>query len=470
MDKFLADDFLLESDFAVRLYQDYASDAPIFDYHCHLPPLDLVSNRQFANLSEIWLAGDHYKWRVMRATGVDEHFITGAATPWEKFCQWAKILPSLQGNPLYHWSHLELRRFFAVDDLLNSDSAAAIWQHCNQLLSQSDFSTCSLVRRSNVWALCTTDAPSDQLEAHTQLQQNFSCGVFPTFRPDVFLNITSSTFAAAVQQLAAVTQEAINSYYALIAALQKRIDYFDQHGCRLADHGLDQLEFLPSSAGEAAAIFSKVLTGSSITTAEYHKYRTHLLLTLAAAYYRKGWVMQLHMFAARNLNQHSFSLLGADSGFDAVNSAGAITELASLLDQLVQQGQLPKCIFYSLNPNDVAPLATLIGCFQQSSCPGYLQLGAAWWFNDCESGICQQLISLAERGCLATFIGMLTDSRSLLSYPRHEYFRRILCNVIGGWVQRGVAPGDLALQGKLVADICFNNAKNYIPIDWPAPC
>lgn len=463
MKSFIHDDFLLSNQVAKELYHGYAEPMPIFDYHCHLNPQEIAENKQYRNLTEVWLGGDHYKWRAMRAAGVEEQYITGTASDREKFQKWAETMPKCIGNPLYHWTHLELKRYFGVDQLLSAETAEEIWRHCNRLLQQDDYRARGLIERSKVTALCTTDDPADTLEYHAALARDpgFKVRVLPTFRPDKAYYIERPAFGQWVARLAAVTGRTIEGFTDLQTALRQRIDFFDDMGCCVSDHALDPIVYEEGTEAEADAAFRKALRGEALSPEEIRKYKTKLLLFLGRAYAAKGWVMQLHLNCRRNNSTRMYRLLGPDTGFDAMGDYLLAEALIQFLDALDRSDELPKTILYSLNPRDNELLATIAGAFQGGGIPGKMQLGSSWWFNDHLDGMVRQLVALANTGLLSQFVGMLTDSRSFLSYTRHEYFRRILCNLLGEWVARGEAPADLNLLGKMVEDICYHNACHY---------
>ncbi|MCT2197404.1 glucuronate isomerase [Paenibacillus sp. p3-SID1389] len=461
--KFLGENFLLNSETAEKLYHQYAKELPIIDYHCHLSPQEIYENKTFRNLTEAWLDGDHYKWRVMRACGIDEELITGGADDYDKFLAWAKVVPQLLGNPLYHWTHLELQRFFGIDKLLNEETAPVIWEQANAQLQSEGFGARDLITKSKVTVVCTTDDPADSLEYHLKIKEleGFDTLVLPSFRPDKFLEINRATFKPWLAKLEAAAGKPIQNYGALLDALRERIDFFHEIGGRVSDHALDTLEYEKATLEEVEAIFAKALSQGSVTPEEERKYKSYTMVFLGKEYAARGWAMQLHIHALRNTNTAMFQRLGPDTGYDAINDGPLAEALARLLDAIEQDGGLPKTILYSLNPNDYWALASIMGSFQGGGVPGKIQFGTAWWFNDNKDGMIQQMHTLANFGVLSQFIGMLTDSRSFLSYTRHEYFRRLLCDVLGDWVERGEAPEDYALLGRIVTDICYGNAKRY---------
>ncbi|MFR9711432.1 glucuronate isomerase [Paenibacillus sp. MB22_1] len=461
--KFLGENFLLNSETAEKLYHQYTKELPIIDYHCHLSPQEIYENKTFRNLTEAWLGGDHYKWRVMRACGIDEELITGGADDYDKFLAWAKVVPQLLGNPLYHWTHLELQRFFGIDELLNEETAPIIWEQANAQLQSEGFGARDLITKSKVTVVCTTDDPADSLEYHLKIKEleGFDTLVLPSFRPDKFLEINRDTFKPWLAKLEAAAGKSIQGYGTLLDVLRERIDFFHEAGGRVSDHALDTLEYEEATLEEVEAIFAKALSQGSVTPEEERKYKSYTMVFLGKEYAARGWAMQLHIHALRNTNTAMLRRLGPDTGYDAINDGPLAEALARLLDAIEQESGLPKTILYSLNPNDYWALASIMGSFQGGGVPGKIQFGTAWWFNDNKDGMIQQMHTLANFGVLSQFIGMLTDSRSFLSYTRHEYFRRLLCDVLGDWVERGEAPEDYALLGRIVTDICYGNAKRY---------
>jgi len=463
MKSFMDENFLLSNNIAVQLYHDFAKKMPIIDYHCHLSPKEIYENKKFKNITEVWLYGDHYKWRAMRANGIKEEYITGNASDYEKFLSWAKTVPMTIGNPLYHWTHLELRRFFGIEELLNEKTAAYIWEKANNMLNEESFSARNLIQKSNVEVICTTDDPVDSLEYHQKLKEedNFSVKVLPSFRPDKGLEINRDGFLSWIQQLGEVTGISITSYSSFLQALRSRVEFFHSVGCRLSDHALDTVVYEETTTKEVETIFAKVLNGSKVDDCEEHKFKTLTLIYLGEMYAQFGWAMQFHMNALRNNNTKMYKILGPDTGYDCMNDSRIAVALVQLLDSLEQKGALPKTILYSLNPNDNHVIASIIGSFQGDGIPGKIQFGTAWWFNDTRDGMVAQMKTLANVGLLSRFIGMLTDSRSFLSYTRHEYFRRIVCNLIGEWVENGEVPNDMELSSHIVQRICYYNAKEY---------
>ncbi|MGO4371731.1 glucuronate isomerase [Paenibacillus sp. MCAF20] len=465
MKPFMDDNFLLFNETAVTLYHDYAKQMPIIDYHCHLSPQQIYENTSFSNITEAWLYGDHYKWRAMRANGAEERLVTGGegATDYERFAAWAKTVPQTIGNPLYHWSHLELRRFFDVQELINEKNAPVIWEKVNAKLATGSFKARDLIKMSNVEVICTTDDPVDSLEYHIAIKglEEFDVQVLPSFRPDKALEINRATYLPWIKQLAEVSASSIDSYDALLDALADRVKFFDEVGCKVSDHALDYVAYAETTKEEASAIFARALQGEKVSLEDEKKYKTYTLLFLGRQYAQRGWAMQLHINAARNNNARMFGKLGPDTGFDSINDSSVAYPLSRLLDALDSDDLLPNTIVYSLNANDNDVLGALIGCYQGGGVPGKIQLGSAWWFNDTKNGMLDQMNALANLGLLSRFVGMLTDSRSFLSYTRHEYFRRILCNLLGEWVENGEAPADMELLGDMVQNISYRNAKNY---------
>jgi glucuronate isomerase len=469
MKQFMDEDFLLKSKTAIRLYHDCAKNMPIFDYHCHLSPKEIAEDKSYQNITELWLGGDHYKWRAMRSNGIAEKYITGDADDKAKFMKWAETMPYCIGNPLYHWAHLELKRYFGINEVLSPETAEMIWNKCNQALQTKEFSTRNLIKRSNVQVICTTDDPLDSLEYHQAIagDPSFNVKVLPAFRPDKSLNIEKAGFTEWMRSLGKLAGYEIDTFAALKNALQQRIEFFHQHGARISDHGVDTIVYRESTEAEATAILQKALIGMEITETEIHQYKTQVMLFLGRQYASRNWTMQLHIGALRNNNQRMFKRLGPDTGFDAITNYSYAESLAKLLDKLDETTELPKTILYCLNPNDNEILGAMIGCFQSDSTPGKIQFGPAWWFNDQKDGMIRQMLALANLGLLSKFVGMLTDSRSFLSYTRHEYFRRILCDLIGEWVENGEVPDDQDLLCKIIQDICYHNAVRYFELTSP---
>lgn len=463
MKEFMNEDFLLETQAAKQLYEKYAKELPIVDYHCHINPKEIYDDRKFDNITQVWLGGDHYKWRQMRSNGVEERYITGDATDREKFQKWAETLELAIGNPLYHWSHLELKRYFGYEGCLNADTAEEVWQLCNAKLQQQDMSVRNLILKSNVKVICTTDDPTDSLEWHLRLRddKSFPTQVLPAWRPDQAMNLEKEGYLDYVKRLACASGIEIKSFADLIQALRKRMDYFAEAGCCVDDHGLEYVMYEPAAEDEIEEIYAKRLKGYVLTKLEEKKFKTAFMLEMGRACYEKNWVMQLHYGCKRDNNRSAYDTMGADTGYDCINNYTPASELTDFLNALEQEGKLPKTILYSLNPIDNAVIGTILGCFQNSNAVGKIQQGSAWWFNDNKNGMEQQMISLANLGLLANFVGMLTDSRSFLSYTRHEYFRRIMCNLIGGWVENGEYPMDEKRLAKIIRGISYENAIRY---------
>jgi len=463
LSNYLTDHFMLQSEAARHLYDSAAKNQPIFDFHCHLSPQEVWENKKFNHMTELWLGGDHYKWRAMRMNGISEHYITGDATPYEKFLAWAQTVPQLMGNPLYHWTHLELKNYFGIDTLLNPSTASEIWEKCNALLQQDEFTPRSLIKRSNVQFIGTTDDPLSNLEYHANLKadESFTTIIAPTFRPDGVLNINANGFQAWIAALQEATSIEIHSIADVIAALKLRVDFFHENGCRASDHDIPNLIYVEATEEQADAIFKKRISGEVLDVNENQIYRSFILTELGKMYGEKQWVMQLHMGAIRNNNTKMLRKLGRDAGFDSVGESNFAEGLSLYLDALDIADRLPRTILYNLNPKDNAVLAGMLGNFYEEGVPGKMQFGSGWWFNDHIDGMEKQMKDLANVGLLSHFVGMLTDSRSLISYPRHEYFRRILCNIIGDWVETGLVPRDYELLENMVANICYNNAEQY---------
>ena len=457
MKPFMDKDFLLETDTAKHLFHDIADRMPIIDYHCHLIPREIWEDRQFENITQVWLGGDHYKWRLMRSFGVEEKFITGDASDREKFQKWAETLSLAIGNPLYHWSHLELRRFFGYEGILNGDTAEAVWDLCNEKLRQPDFSARNLIVKSNVKVICTTDDPADNLEWHQKIAaDDFPVKVLPSFRPDKAMNLEKPEYLDYLAKLGGP-----KSYAELVKVLQEKLSFFVSLGCRVSDHAVESVPYAPATVAELEAIFAKRLAGVMPTAYEQKQFKTGLLLMLGRCYARYGMAMQLHFGVTRDHNRALYRILGPDAGVDAMGDPSPLRELAGFLNALNDTGELPRTILYSLNPTENAAIGTVIGCFQGPEARGKIQHGSAWWFNDHMKGMLDQMTTLASEGALATFVGMLTDSRSFLSYARHEYFRRLLCNLVGTWVEKGEYPNDEKALRTIVEGICYNNAQAY---------
>ncbi|MCM3764158.1 glucuronate isomerase [Neobacillus niacini] len=463
MKKFMDENFLLNNETAIRLYHDYAKDMPIIDYHCHLSPKEIYENKTFKNITEIWLYGDHYKWRAMRANGIDEEYITGNADDYDKFLAWARTVPMTIGNPLYNWTHLELQRFFGMDEILNEESAPQIWEKVNALLNSEGFGARDLIKKSNVEVVCTTDDPVDSLEYHLKLKQDgdFDVQVLPSFRPDKGLEINRDGYLEWVQKLQEVSGMEIATYEQFLQALEARVRFFHSVGGRVSDHAIDTMMFAETTKEDAAAIFAEALKGNKVSLEDEKKYKTYTLKFLGGLYSELGWAMQLHINALRNNNTRRFKQLGPDTGYDSINDDQIAKPLVRLLDGIEEESGLPRTIIYSLNPSDNTVIAAVIGSFQGNGIPGKIQFGTAWWFNDNKSGMLEQMQALSNLGLFTRFIGMLTDSRSFLSYTRHEYFRRLVCSLIGEWVENGEVPNDLDFLGKVVQGISYHNAKKY---------
>lgn len=466
MKTFLCEDFLLNNDIARRLYHDYAASMPIYDYHCHLNPREIAENRQFDNLGQIWLEGDHYKWRGMRSAGIPESLITGHETShYEKYQAWAKTVPMTLGNPLYHWTHLELRRPFAITGkLFSPETSEAIWHEANEKLAQPQFSARGIMQQMNVHMVGTTDDPTDSLEYHQQIAQDdtFNIEVRPSWRPDRAFKIELDGFVDYMAKLGQSADIEIHRFRDLLSALESRLNHFDKLGCVASDHGIEVLRYAPiPDESVLDTILQNRYQGKPLDELSIAQFSTAVLVWLGKQYAKRNWAMQLHIGALRNNNSRMFSLLGADSGFDSIGDHPVAYPLSRLLDEMDKSNELPRTILYCLNPRDNEVLATMIGNFQGGGIAGKIQFGSGWWFNDQKDGMLRQLEQLSQLGLLSQFVGMLTDSRSFLSYTRHEYFRRILCNMLGTWVVNGEVPHDEAMLGQLVQDICFNNAVNY---------
>ena len=447
------DDFLLDTAAAKRLYKNYAERMPLIDYHCHLDPGQIAEDKRFSDVGELFLGGDHYKWRAMRVHGVPERFITGDASFREKFFAFADVLPLCAGNPLYHWTHLELKRYFGIDEALTPESAGRIFDKCSSLLVADGYSARGLMRKSNVKTVCTTDDPADSLDAHREiLESGFEIRVLPAFRPDKAVAINKDTFLPYIEKTGVQTLSGLKAW------LSSRMDHFASRGCVLSDHGLDFISF---REGDADAVFTKALAGEKLTEEETEIYMTDMLLFLGREYSRRGWAMQLHFGTMRNNNSRAYRSLGPDTGFDAMNDGSNARKLSCLLDSLDADGSLPRTILYSLNPNDLYMLGALSGCYAEEGVRTKVQLGSAWWFNDQKDGMEAHLRALSNLGVLGDFIGMLTDSRSFVSYTRHEYFRRILCSLVGRWVENGEYPDDEESLERIISGVCYRNAAEY---------
>ncbi len=448
---FINDDFMLKTKTAKKLYNDFAKDMPIIDYHCHLVPKMIAENKNFKNAYELFLGGDHYKWRQIRTNGTDENLITGDGDDYDKFMEFAKAMPYLIGNPLYHWTHLELKRYFGIDETLSEKTCKKIWDKVNECLKKDEFKPQSLIKNSNVKVVCTTDDPMDSLEYHKQLK-DFEVKILPTFRPDKAVEIGKDTFMPYIKEIG------VKTYEQFLCWITSRIEYFHENGCRISDHAL---EYVPFAVGNAERVFNKKMNDEPLTTGEINVFKTAVIKHCAAEYTRLGWAMQLHIGALRNNNSKMYEKLGADTGYDSINDLCIAEDLGKFMDCLERDNVLPKTILYTLNPKDNYVLGTMLGCFQNGPVKGKIQFGSGWWFNDQRDGMVSQMKSLANLGMLSRFVGMLTDSRSFVSYTRHEYFRRIFCNLIGEWVENGEYPKDWETLGEIVRGVCYNNANEY---------
>ncbi|HUT31739.1 MAG TPA: glucuronate isomerase [Sedimentisphaerales bacterium] len=466
--EFISEDFLLQNEIAKILYHEHSEKMPIYDYHCHLPADKIAADHRFDNLAQIWLYGDHYKWRAMRANGVNERYCTGDARDYEKFEKWAQTVPHTICNPLYHWTHMELKDPFGIKNkLLNPETAKEIYEACSEMLRTPQFSVRNILRKMNVKLICTTEGPLDSLEHHRKIKEdNFEIKVYGALRPDKGLAVEDlSTLNAWIDKLEGVCDTEIRSFSSYIAALRERHHFFHESGCRLSDYGLETAYAEDYKEREIKSIFNKIRSGKQLDQTEQLKFKSAMMFEFTLMDYECGWVMQLHLGALRNVNTRMQRTLGPDCGFDSIGDFEVARPLAKFLDRLDKNNQLPKTILYNLNPRDNALMATMIGNFQDGSAVGKIQWGSAWWFLDQKDGMEEQMRTLSNMGLLSRFVGMLTDSRSFLSYPRHEYFRRILCNMLGADVEAGLIPADMELLGKMVEDVCFNNAKNYFPME-----
>ena len=463
MKKFMDKDFLLSNKTAAKLFHEYAEKMPVLDYHCHINPAEIAADRQFENITQVWLGGDHYKWRFMRSCGVDEKYITGDASDHDKFIKWAECLGKAVGNPLYHWSHLELQRYFGYTGILNAETAESVWKLCNKKLKSPKLSVRNIIKQSGVTLICTTDDPVDPLNFHDEIRadKSFKVQVLPAWRPDKAMNLEKETFKSYLDKLSEVSGVSITSFASLIDALRVRLDFFASKGCNVSDHALDFVMYVPATNEEIESIFKKRLEGATVTKEEELKFKTAFMLEMGREYSKRNWVMQLHYGCKRDNNTRMFEKLGPDTGYDCINTETSSVGLANFLNALEREGALPKTILYSLNPADNESIGTVLGCFQDSTAVAKIQQGSAWWFNDHIKGMTDQIKSLASLGNLSGFVGMLTDSRSFLSYTRHEYFRRILCNIIGDWVEKGKFPEDYKILGEIVEDISYYNAVRY---------
>lgn len=463
MKNFMDADFLLETETAKALYHNFAETTPILDYHCHINPKEIAEDRKFENITQVWLGGDHYKWRYMRSSGVDEKYITGDASDKEKFFKWAECVGKAIGNPLFHWSHLELQRYFGYHGVLSAKTAEEVWELCNAKLQEDSMSVRNLIRQSNVTLICTTDDPVDSLEWHQKIaaDETFEVKVLPAWRPDKAMNIEKPEYLDYLATLAKVSGIEINSFADLKAALINRMEFFNSQGCNVSDHALEYVMYAPATEEEIEAIFAKRMAGGKVTREEELQFKTAFMLFVGREYNRLDWAMQLHYGCKRDNNELQYKVLGPDTGYDCINNFAPSAQMADFLNALIKTDELPRTVIYSLNPNDNAAIGTILGCFQDSTAVAKIQQGSAWWFNDHKTGMQDQMISLANLGNLSGFVGMLTDSRSFLSYTRHEYFRRILCNLVGNWVENGEYPADMELLEEIIRGISYNNAKRY---------
>lgn len=461
-------DFLLSTETSRNIYHDYAENMPIVDYHCHISPKEIADDIRFENITQLWLGGDHYKWRLMRANGVNEAYITGNASDRDKFQKWAETIELAIGNPLYHWSHLELKRYFGYEGCLSSETAEEVWNICNEKLQDIGLSARGIIQKSNVTHLCTTDDPIDSLEYHIQIakDKSFETKVLPAFRPDEAINIEKPGFLTYLDKLSKASNIKINSFISLCEALKNRMEFFNTVGCKTSDHGLDFVMYSPASPKEIETIMNNRLAGENLSDEDILKFKTGLLIFLARENHRLNWVMQLHYGVKRDNNKRKFESLGPNTGYDCIDdSRNSSALLANFLNALDETNQLPKTILYSLNPIDNSAIDTVMGCYQDDTAIGKLQHGSAWWFNDHEKGMRDHITTLSSLSLISNFVGMLTDSRSFLSYTRHEYFRRILCDTFGTLVETGRYPRDLKILKKLVQDISYNNSINYFGFD-----
>ncbi len=460
---FLDEDFLLQTATASKLYHDFAKEMPIIDYHNHLPPDQIAQNKSFENISQIWLYGDHYKWRAMRANGVNESYCTGNKSDYEKFEKWAETVPYTMRNPLYHWTHLELQRYFDVHEILNPKTARKIYDECSAKLQTPEFAVRGLLNKMNVKVACTTDDPLDSLEYHQAIKddESIETKVLPTFRPDRFILIENPNYTSFIEKLGTIVNQEISTFLGLVAALKVRAEFFASMGGRLADHGLEQIYAANFTEEDANKVFQKTLAGQSISDAEALLFKSAILHHLGVIYHELGWTQQFHLGALRNNNSRAMRLLGPDTGWDSIGDFSQASSLSKFLGRLDEYDQLAQTIIYNLNPRDNELMATMIGNFNDGSVAGKIQFGSGWWFLDQKDGMERQMNALSNMGLLSRFVGMLTDSRSFLSFPRHEYFRRILCNLLGNEIENGELPNDIEWIGKMVQNICYNNAKEY---------
>lgn len=470
MRAFMDQDFLLETETARKLYHEFAADTPIIDYHCHIDPKEIAEDRKFENMTQVWLGRDHYKWRFMRSCGVDETYITGGASDYEKFCKWAECLGKAIGNPLFHWSHLELQRYFGYHGYFNKNTADEVWNLCNEKLQENSMSVRNIIRQSNVRFIGTTDDPIDSLEWHQKIaaDETFDAVVAPSWRPDRAMNIEKPDFAEYMEKLGACAgMKKISTFGDVKAALANRMDFFNTNGCKASDHGLESMPYHPAPEKEVEAVFAKRMAGDTLSKEEEAVYKTAFMIFMGRKCAELDWTMQMHYGCRRDNNTKMYEKLGPDTGYDCINNDTPSAQVADFLNALAVKNELPRTIIYSLNPNDNQAIGTILGCFQDSMAVSKIQQGSAWWFNDTKTGMTEQMISLANLGSLSGFVGMLTDSRSFLSYTRHEYFRRILCNLIGGWVENGEFPADMEVLQEIVQNISYYNAKNYfrLPVE-----
>ena len=463
MKQFMDENFLLDTEVSQELYFNHAAKQPIIDYHCHLNPKMVAEDHRFRTITELWLGGDHYKWRAMRTNGIDERYCTGTeTTDWEKFEKWAETVPYTLRNPLYHWTHLELKTAFGIRKLLSPQTAREIYDECNEKLKEDAYTARGLMRRYHVECVCTTDDPVDNLQYHEQVErEGFEIKMIPAWRPDKAMNIEKSDFSSYVEKLSEVSGVTIRNFKGLIDALQRRHDFFHEHGCRLSDHGIEEFYDDPYTDSQIDVIFEKAMRGQQLSCLEIRQYKHCFLILMAEMDYDSDWSQQYHYGAIRDNNSRMFNVLGPDSGFDSIGEFTTAKAMSRFLDYLNKKGKLARTIIYTLNPCANEVVATMLGNFQDGSCPGKIQFGSGWWFNDQLDGMTKQMNALSVLGLLSRFVGMLTDSRSFLSYPRHEYFRRLLCNLFGNDVERGLLPYDMGLLGKIVEDISYNNARNY---------
>lgn len=467
MKAFMDKDFLLSTPTAQTLFHEYAEKTPVLDYHCHINPKEIAEDRKFENITQVWLGGDHYKWRFMRSNGVDEHYITGAASDKEKFMKWAEVLGKAIGNPLYHWSHLELQRYFGYYGTLNKNTAEEVWNICNAKLAEPSMSVRNIIKQSNVTLICTTDDPVDSLEWHAKIaaDDSFDVQVLPAWRPDKAMNIEKPEYLDYLTTLSNVSGIKVTSFATLKEALQNRMDFFASMGCSVSDHALEYVMYYPATEKEVEAIFAKRFAGEKVTREEELTFKTAFMVFVGKEYNKRNWVMQLHYGCKRDNNRLMYEKLGPDTGYDCINNYAPSAQMADFLNALIETNELPKTIIYSLNPNDNQAIGTILGCFQDSTAVAKIQQGSAWWFNDHKIGMRDQMLSLANLGNLSGFVGMLTDSRSFLSYTRHEYFRRIMCELIGDLVENGEFPADMDILSEIVTGISYNNAVRYFGFD-----